>query len=778
MQQLPDSARIPASLLNAGRPTLPATFTEVSYSAPAGSAGEEESGGLVEYWHILRRRKGTLILLAGIGAVIGFLVTVPQTPIFQARTSLEVVSLNQNFLNMKENSPTEADTEDILTQIKILQSTSLLKRVMDRLQTGELPAAEPTRIDAWRKALNLPAPKQDPREAALDRARSSLKVRNAQDTRIIEITVDSPNPQTAALFANTLTSEFIDQSIEARWKTSEHTGEWLSRQLDDMRARLETSEDKLQRYASQAGLMFTNSDKTNVSEERLSQVQQALSAAQTDRIVKQSRLEMAESSPPDALPDILNDPTLRDYDAKLTELNRQLAELRTIYNDDYSKVQRVSAQIQPIQAAREQARTDIKRRIRNEYEEAVRKEKLLEADYTSQRSVVTGEGEKSIQYNILKGEVESNRQLYDTMLQQLKQSSLASALRASNIRVVDPAEAPVRPYRPDVPISVGIGLVSGLLLGSAFVIMRERADRSIQEPGETPLFLHLPELGIIPTDDASAKLQLRFGANKTLESANGRNRSSATGAPSQRADLAVLNRKPSVVAESFRATLVSILFSGENGSRPRVMVITSSSPAEGKSTVVSNLGVAIAEVNQKTLLIDADLRKPRLHDIFNLKNEKGLSDMLRSKDPVATLLEGAIQETSVPDLYVLSSGPCTNAATSLLYSSRMPELIRMLRTEFETILIDTPPMLHIPDARVLGRMVDSVIMVVRAAKTTRAAAVAARQRFLEDGTEMLGTILNDWNPKSSPNGYYGKYTGYGSSYGYGEGYFSKRKGDE
>jgi len=162
------------------------------------------------------------------------------------------------------------------------------------------------------------------------------------------------------------------------------------------------------------------------------------------------------------------------------------------------------------------------------------------------------------------------------------------------------------------------------------------------------------------------------------------------------------------------------------------------------------------------------MRKPRLHSIFNLKNDKGLSEMLRSRDPVATFMEGAIQETNVPNLFVLTSGATTNSATSLLYSTRMPDLLRMLRTEFETILIDTPPMLHIPDARVLGRIADRVILVVRAAKTTRSAAAAARQRFFEDGTKMLGTILNDWNPKTSPR----KYAGYGA---YRDGYSSNER---
>jgi capsular exopolysaccharide synthesis family protein len=190
------------------------------------------------------------------------------------------------------------------------------------------------------------------------------------------------------------------------------------------------------------------------------------------------------------------------------------------------------------------------------------------------------------------------------------------------------------------------------------------------------------------------------------------------------------------------------------------MVVTSAGMGEGKSTVVSNLGIAVAEVNHKVLLIDADLRKPRLHDIFGLKNDRGLSDWLRSKDAADVLPEGIIQETSVPDLYVLTSGATTSAATSLLYSNRMPELLKRLRGEFETIFLDTPPMLQIPDARVLGRMVDRVILVVRSGKTTRDAAQAMYQRFSEDGTKVLGTILNDWNPKHSANGYYGYSNGH------------------
>jgi polysaccharide biosynthesis transport protein len=786
MHQPPDSSHtrsgyLPAPFASHEKGIVPASYTEVPYNGAADADAEPQSDGLLEYWRILRRRISTLILLSCMGAVIGFLITLPQTPIYQVRTSLEIVSLNQNFLNMKESNPladsgSSADSTDIQTQMKILQSTSLLERVIAKLQTTGVPGVDPTRVDTWRKLLNLPDPHPvDPRKAALLFAAKNLKVRAAGQTRIIEITVDSPNPHTATAFANTLTSEFIDQNLETRWKTTEHTGAWLSHELDDMRIRLEQSEGRLQQYANQAGLMFTRDDKNSISEEKLAQVQQALTAAQTDRIIKQSRWEMANSSAPDALPDILDDANLREYQSKLTELKRQLAEQRAIYKDDYRTVQRVQAQIEPIQAALDQARGAILKRIRNEYDEAVRKENLLTTDYASQRSVVTSEGTKGIQYSILKREVESNRQLYDAMLQQLKQSSLASALRASNIHVVDPAKPPTVPYKPNRESSAGIGLLSGLVLAAAFVIMQERADRSIQEPGETQTFLNLPELGVIPADDTGTRVRVRFAGSKKVGSDTSDGGKNGRVAVSERptggrVELVSWQRKPSIVAESFRATLVSILFSGENGSRPRVLVVTSAGPGEGKSTVVSNLGIAIAEVNQKTLLIDADLRKPRQHDIFNLKNDKGLSELLRSKDTVSSLLEaGIIQETDVPDLYVLTSGTANSAATSLLYSNRMPELIQKLRTEFESIIIDTPPMLQIPDARVLGRMVDRVVLVMRAGKTTRAAAIAARQRFSEDGTKMLGTILNDWNPKRSPNGYYGNYNGYYYG-GYGNGY--------
>mgnify|MGYP000930294047 CR=1 FL=1 len=724
-------------------PTYP--YNEPGLAAPQSS--------LVEYWTILKRNKGTVLSLALLGSVVGVLLTIPQTRLYQARTSVEIENLNENFLHIKQLSPTEsggaAQASDIQTQIKIIQSDSLVQRVVDKLKTQDVPQ-DNSRLSLLRALLHLPdSAVENTYSTALQAARTSLKVRTAGLTRIVEIIVDSSDPKLAAAFANTLANEYIEQNLESRWQTTQKTSEWLSRQLDDMRIKLERSEDRLQQYARQAGLLVM-SERTNVSEEKLRQLQQALSAAQADRITKQSRFEMANSSPADALPDVLGDSSIRDYQVKLTDLRRQIADLTSTFSSEYPKVKRAEAQAKILETAFDRERGAILRRIRNEYEEALRRERLLADDYAKQAMLVSGEGERGIQYGILKREVDSNRQLYDSMLGQLKQATITSALRASNIRIVDPAKPPAQPYRPDPTRNALGGLLTGFASGIAFVILRERADRSIHHPGDSPSYLGVAELGVIPS---AASNNRRLGQLSSAGTSGALTRKSGQ----LLVETETWHSKPSPVAEAFRSTLVSILYAGTAGSRPNVIVFTSANPSEGKSTVVSNLAIALAEVGNKVLLIDADLRKPRLHQIYDVPSTPGLTDVLASPGTSPTVLGECVHVTAVPGLFLLTAGVRTSTATNLLYSQRMRELLKELKQQFDVIVIDTPPMLQIPDARVLGRLADRVILVIRSRFTTRDAAQAAFRRFQEDGTEVLGTILNCWNPKHSPYSYYGYY---------------------
>ena len=727
----------------------PAPAPEPAYGYGYGPdyADEQASGSLLDYWRILMRRKGTLILITFLGALLALLATLPQTPIYQARATLEIQGLNEDFMNLRDVSPVQETgpsftREAIDTQVQILKSETLLERTLKKLGWEARPANLSTaagRPSAWRRALGLPEPApEDARRDALEMARENLKVRVQGQTRIVEILVDSTDAQLAAAFANTLASEFIDQNLEARWAMTQRTGEWLSRQLEEMRIKLERSEDRLQAYARQSGLMFTEKQ-GSVAEDKLGQLQAALSAAQADRIAKQSRFELVRTSPPEALPDVLNDASLREYQVKLTGLRQEHSQLFTTFTAEHPQVKRVQAQIDTLEGALQRERAAVIQRIRNDYEEAVRREKLLELDYTKQSRLVSEQSEKAIQYNILKREVDSNRQIYDAMLERVRSASVASALRASNVRVVDAARAPEFPYKPRVALNTLLGLMLGGFLGVVFIVMRERMDRALQEPGDAQFYLNVAELGVIPSGVHHRKLL---------------HRAAPDAAP---VETAVAVQKHSMLAESFRAVLTSILFSSQNGNRPRVIVLTSPSPGEGKSTIAANLGEALAEVNKRVLLIDGDLRKPRLHDIFETGKEHGLSEVLQETCPLPESMNGAVRETRVANLFLLPSGAESAASTNLLYSERMAALLELFEKEFDTVLIDTPPMMQVPDARILGRLADAVILVLRAGRTTRDAAQAARARLAEDGTTVLGAILNDWDPKRAGASRYGYY---------------------
>ncbi len=714
---------------------------------------EMATTGLFEYWRIIQRRKGTVVIVAFLGMVAAFLYTLPQTPVYQASTVIEVDNVNEDFLHMREVNPTQSGgwdpVYDLQTQVKILESNSLRERVVKRLNSDSKPLVTiPSRLNAWRKALNLASPDvSTAREQAIKAI--DLHVRVEPNTRLIVATCDSTNPQMAAEFANSLTSEFIEQNLETRWQTTQHTGEWLARQMEDLKIKLERSEDAMQAYARANGLVFTQ-DKGNAAEEKMKELQSELSKAQGDRISKQSRYELAAHAPPESLAEVLGDSNLQEIQGKLTDLRREYAEASATYTAANPKVKKLQAQIAPLETALERQRSAIIGSIQNDYEAAQHRERLLAADYTAASQEVSNQGDRVNHYNMLKAEADTNRQLFDNMQQRVKEAGIASALRASNIHVVDPANIPKSPYKPNLLRQTLLGLICGIFFGIVLVVYLERVDRTVQEPGDAALFLGVPELGIIPSEAVETKRRLltqnSLAADANTTEANG---------------LMVMQRKSSAMAEAFRSTLTSILFAGAHGECPKVLVLSSSAPREGKSTISSNLAVALAEIHKRVLLIDADLRRPRMHHIFGLTNETGLVDLLRQREPLVSQLNGSVQQTSIPNLSVMTSGQSGQGDTTLLHSMRIAELVELARKQFDMVLIDTPPMLTMADARVIARHSDGVILVTRANQTSRDSIKDAAHRFTEDGVHIIGTILNDWNPKKSGRyGYYKYYDKY------------------
>jgi capsular exopolysaccharide synthesis family protein len=739
---------------------------------PSTAVIEEPGPGLLlEYWDILRRRRGTLVLIAFLGLLTSLLLTLPQTPIYQARASLEIQNLNENFLNMRDISPTANDGSsyqpqyDLQTQVKILQSESVLEGVIAKLNLEKKLVQEKGRgrLSAWRNALGLPESRPDsPREETLRRVTKNLKIRTEANTRLVELLYDSQDPQLAADFVNALTAEFIQQNLEARWKTTQQTGEWLTRQMEDVRIKLEKSEDELQSYAHATGLLFTSEKvgsqliEGNVAEDKLRQLQEELSAAHGDRVTKQSRYELASTAPPESLPEVLDDKTLEAYQVNLTDLRRQLAGLSSSLTPAHPAVQKVQAQVTTLESALQKERSNVIQRVRDEYESAYRRENLLQANYSAQARLVSEQAAQVAHYNILKSDVDTHRQLYDAMLRNVQEAGMTSALRASNIRVVDSALPPTRPYKPSLVLNSALGLLAGAFFGFVFVVMRERADRSIQAPGEAALSLGVPELGVIPSLDAErSRFFAYYQRGKPSKGIEGKNNGR-----SRRVELVTSGKNLSVLADCFRATVTSILYAGDNGDRPRVIALTSASPREGKTTVASNLALALAEIGRPVLLIDGDLRKGRLHEIFQVSNAWGLSDLLAGKKP-SPCRDKMYFETGYPRLYLLPCGSTPSSIAGLLHSPAALEFLNHMREQFHTVLIDTPPMLQMSDARVLGRLADAFILVVRSAQTTRDEAANAAQRLTQDGTRVLGSILNEWDPRKAAHpGYSNAYRHY------------------
>ncbi len=620
-----------------------------------------------------------------------------QTPLYHASSTIEVQGITDNFLKSQDGNPNAgADSEvlDIQTQIRIIQSDSLVQPVAARLESH--PAVDPA-VDS--------AAAQIKQRDSVRRAVRSLSVRPAGQTRIIEIAADSTDPRIAARFVNALSDEFISQHIEARWQGSQLAAEKLKHAIEDVRAKLEQSEEALQKEARDSGL-FLNTDRTAVSEEKLRLLQEELSRAEADRVFKQARFDSVAHSAPADLESVLEDPATQTSRAQLTDLRRQLAEYATTYTSNYSKVKRLEAQIIPLEVSIAKETAGTMDRIRNEYEQAREREQILAAAYREQTKVVSSDAEKKVRYDVLRHEVDSTRALYDTMLARVKEAGIAATMRGSNVRVLDSAKVPSLPYRPDFAQLALLGLLGGVFAGGFVLIVREQTDHTIRSPEDVRTCLDAPELGVIP------------------------------GSPG---------------AEPFRSIAASLRLHS-SGTPARVLAITSPRHSEGKTSITAQLAGALADTGKRVLVIDGDVRSPRLHLLFDSSNDAGLADLLSIPAPLApAAVTALLRKTSRARLEFLPAGNTGPHSPDLLYSPRLTETLEHARNIFDIVLIDTPPLLQFSDARVIGRASDAVVLVTRSGRTTRDDVLAFRQRLAEDTTPMIGYILNDWNDVSRAN---------------------------
>jgi succinoglycan biosynthesis transport protein ExoP len=692
---------------------------KVLYLEPLNSDSSSEcrTPKLLSTWRILRPRLPWLAVMLIVGGVLGLGWFRHSKPVYRAHATLEIENPAEGAVNLRgadlQTDGALSSPESYLpTQILILQSRMIRKRAGTKFGEHQLPVA--------------------------------VKIRVEPNSRIVQILCDSSNPQFSADYANAIANEYIESNLQANWDAFRRTREWLAHQLEETRGKLQKSEHDLLAYQTASDLIFDG--KESDEQLKLRHIQEELVRAQGDRVQKQSAYRTASSSPADWVPQVMDNASITEYKNQLASLRKQIADLLPQFTPEHYKIKRLQAQSDEVQTTLQRERDNVLARVRGEYQSALTRENLLSSAYQKQAHVVSLQTQKAINYNILEREAATNRQLYASLLQRSKEAD-ATAMRGSNVRIVDSAEPPTTSFEPSLRNNTLLGAFSGLLVGMALILLRETFDRRFKVPGEVSSQLRLPELGVIPAGNFIGSSGHDAGWRKPLLLSLG-------AAPrlkeTQTIELTTWFDKSSIIAESFRNVITSILYSPQ-GARPRVILVTSAIRGEGKTTVVSNLGITLAEINQRVLLIDADMRKPRLSSIFGVPNDWGLSNILREKECLRDCpLEAIVKRTEMPELSILTSGPGTSSISNLLYSTRTLELLQRLRSEFDTILIDTPPMLDISDARILGHLADAVVLVFNA-RTSRDAALAAKRRLAEDGIPVLGTILNAWDFKRMNN---------------------------
>jgi polysaccharide biosynthesis transport protein len=702
--------------------------------------------------------------------LLSVLYTLVASKVYKSEVILEVTGINNDFMNSKEVDPTNnqltAD-EYIETQTKLLKSPPVVQRTAVAMGP-KVPSAIASKkgifgvVRGW--FGDAPATTEAEGEALVFDMVNAAKVKVDGTSDLIRVTVVGPEPKLTADTANTLIDQFTQQAQDARGYASGNTNKFLTDQLSDARKKLQDSENALQEYARQTGIVIPNETQESVAADKLRQIQSDLTKAESDEAESKAQVETSKDAPSTALPQVLDDPTLRDNRARLADLRRQLSDLSVTLTPQNYKIQQLNAQIADLEQQSAQHRANIVRRLGVQNSETSRRKQLLTQAYQQQLGVVSDQSVKEVRYNILKKEVDANRDLYQSMMQRVKQASIVAALKASDVRVVSPALPATSTYRPSLALNLALGTLLGLVFAACYTLLRERNDASLRTPGQSVRHLNVPELAVIP----SARIGNSERIPLTLRNLNGANggaleaKNGLLAASSAAVDKEMVQwcQDETMMADAYRSAITSILLSRVNGVSPRVILVTSPRPKAGKTTTVANLGISLAEIGRRVLLIDGDLRRPRLGKLFGLQFATGLSDALLAEGNGTITLDSVVRPSTVPGLYVLPGGSEPANISKLLHSTHLDNLIELARSQYDFVLIDSPPMMGMADARLLSRNADGVILISRAGETSPEQLGEARERLADDGTPVIGTILNGCNLRIEDPSYVNHYNSY------------------
>ncbi|HLW81510.1 MAG TPA: polysaccharide biosynthesis tyrosine autokinase [Candidatus Acidoferrales bacterium] len=714
----------------------------------AARVNELDSAATVRaYWRIIQKRRRSAILMAVMVFGLALLWTIKQKPMYEAKALLEIEQENPNIVTVRELFQIENVTGDYIeTQYMLLQSDSLARDVIQQLHLDK------------RKEFNsgrrLGAAADEQR--VLQNFEERLNVIPIPRSRLIRVTFDSQDPKLAASVVNTLGESYIEQSLKIHWDATQKATKWLGQQLDGLKIKLKNSEDELQQYAQAKGLLYLENDKgetENAANERLQQLQNELTQAQAQRYQAESVFRLAEAGDYSALPGVFDNKVTQDLSERLADLEQKQAQLAPSFKPGYPEMKAIQSQIKRTRQLLEQQRSEAERHVADEYFAAVHREDLVKKAFAQQETQANVAAQESVQYNILKREVDTNKQLYEGLLQRLKEAGVSAGLKASNVRVVDPAVPPAQPVSPRMALDLAFGLLLGLAGGAGLACVQERVDNTVKSPDDVAHFLHLPILGLIPRERATGKRKVLRGPRFALSHHPRTNLRAAVDAEGQDGWIRIDGGTDgfSDLREAFRVLRTSILLSTA-GRPPRSLAIVSAEANEGKTTVCCNLALSLAQLGKRVLVIDGDIRCPGVQDFFHISGSSGLVNHLAGLGEWRSL----VQVSNAKGLDCLICGPEPPNPGELLSSERMEALIKDAMNDYNFVLVDAPPVLNITDGRILAAVAEGTVLVVKAGVTSRERAQRAESCMTAVGAHVIGAVLNDVNLRDA--GYY--HTGY------------------
>jgi len=711
---------------------------------------EEKEVHLRDYWKIIVKRRWIIIALFLIVLIITAVATFTMKPIYRGTTSVQINKESPQVMDFKEMFSVNVWDQDYYqTQYKLLESRSLAKRVIQTLKLSEHPDFQPepeTPFQKWRSSIlksafglltfskKKSASEKDPSESKketvlINQFLSRLKIEPIRNSRLVKVHFDSNNPELCAQVPNTLATNYIQQSVESRFIATEQVKEWLSKQLENLKAKVERADETLQDFGLKHDIISLE-DKENVTLQRLNELNESLTKTEADRMAKEALYKQAKDKNFDLLPSILENKLIMDIKQAYIQLEAQYMKLSGTFKPDHPEMVRLKNQMEALQKRMDFEIGRIVGGIRNDYDLSLRRETLLRHAFEQQKARVMVMKEQSIQYNILKREADTNKELYKGLLQRMKEAGVSSGLTVSNIQVVDQAEIPTKPYKPNKQLNLLLAAVVGLFFGVGLAFFFEYLDNTVKTPEDVEQMIRLPSFGMVPEISHERQRRQEKGTSYPVE--------------------LVTHRHPkSILSEAYRNIRTSILLSFPE-KPPKKIAITSPNPVEGKTTTVINTAIALSQTGAQVLIIDTDMRRPRIHHIFNGEDGVGLSNFLSGH----ANLESIVKKTEVPNLYYIPSGPIPPNPSELLGSNLFKGMMESLEKKFDHILLDSPPVLGFADSLILSTTVDGVVLVVLGGKTPKETLQRAKEVLYQVNAKILGVVINRVDVKRGNYGYY------------------------